>query len=294
MTKFKVGLALGGGGARGLAHVGVIKTLLKANIPIDVITGTSIGALIGGMYAISLDINQVEEKLCLLEHTPEFIDLHFDFFENEHKFDQNNFYSRTKALLREMLLHYMKARKMGLVTVEKVAKLWPILLPDLPMEKTKIPFAATAMDLVQGQEVMISKGSIYKAIQASSSIPGIMTPINGDNHQLLVDGGTIDSIPVEAARKLGADFIIAVEVQPRLKNSVQLNNGLAVKERSDFLTNFFLAKHSLKGANVVISPNVKNYHWAGFHRLKMCIKKGELKTEEMIPKIKELLSLNNG
>lgn len=277
----KIGLALGGGGARALAHMGVLKALVRNNIPIDIIAGTSMGAIIGAMYAINPDLNQIEKKLYLLLESPEFKDLHFEVFENEDKSNPD----------QKMAMHKLKASQIALVSAEKVEKIWPILLPNITIEETKIPFTAVATDIIQGQEVLISKGSVYKACQASVSLPGVMTPVASDNNQLLVDGGVISVIPVEVTRKMGADFIIAVEIEPSLTLPAQINTALEVEDRADFLTNFYLAKCSLAKADVIISPEVKNYHWASFHCLPICLKEGERKTEETIPQIKKMLGI---
>lgn len=178
----RVGLALGGGAARGLAHVGVLEVLEDAHIPIDYIAGTSAGAIAGGLYAAGFttaEMRKEAQKLNWLE------------------------------------VASFGIPKMGLLNFDKAAQWIEDLLKDHPntFDGLAIPFAAVAADIVSGELIAINTGKLSAALRASSSVPGIFTPTRlGD--RMLVDGGTLNNLPVSVARRLGADYVIAVDLLP--------------------------------------------------------------------------------
>lgn len=177
----KIGLALGSGGARGWAHIGAIKAIRKAGIPIHCVAGTSIGAFVGGAFA--------SDRLDVLEEMA----LKLDW--------------------RHLLYYFFEVNfpRSGLIDGNKVVKfvqqyVMPIRIEDLP-----IPFRAVATDVLTGEEFVFSEGDVIEAIRASISIPGIFTPVEKDG-AALVDGGLVNPIPVNIARGMGADWVIAVDI----------------------------------------------------------------------------------
>jgi NTE family protein len=176
----KIGLALGGGSARGWAHVGVIKALEEANIPIHCIAGTSIGSLVGGYYASG----SFEE----LEHMAETIQW-------------------------STVLRYLDVTlpRQGLVEGKKILEFLRGSLKIKTIENLQIPFCAVAADLITGEEIRIKKGNLAEAIRASISIPGIFNPQKKAD-RWLVDGGLVNPVPVSAVRAMGADIVIAVDL----------------------------------------------------------------------------------
>jgi len=180
LRKPKIGLALGSGGARGLAHIGVIKILEGNNIPIDFIAGSSIGAMIGGFYAASKDIKRVEE-LAL----------------------NNNW--------RQMLYFIDFSFHKGFIGGERIKKFIKNNIDKTNFEDCEVPFAVVATDLKTGEVVVINKGEIVPAIRASISFPLVFKPIE-QKGRLLVDGGLSLPVPVKVVRKMGADIVIAVNL----------------------------------------------------------------------------------
>ncbi len=176
----KIGLALGGGSARGWAHVGVIKALLEADIPIHCIAGTSIGSLVGGYYASGsfLELEQMAE-----------------------------------VIQWSTVLRYLDVTlpRQGLVEGKKILEFLRKALKIKTIQNLQIPFCAVAADLITGDEIRIKKGNLAEAIRASVSIPGILNPYKKSN-RWLVDGGLVNPVPVSAARALGADIVIAVDL----------------------------------------------------------------------------------
>jgi NTE family protein len=180
--KPQIALVLGGGGARGLAHIGVLKILEENNIPIDIVVGTSIGALIGGLYVSGLNANQIEA-----------IALPID-----------------KKFIFKMLSPSLPTS--GFVDGENIRNYLNTYLGELNIEQAKRAFAAVATDLKTGKEIVLKKGRIVDAIMASTAIPILFKPVMYQN-RLLCDGGLTNPLPVSVARKLGADIIIAVNVE---------------------------------------------------------------------------------
>ena len=180
MGVYKIGLALGGGAARGLSQIGVIEELLDAGIKPDVIAGTSMGAFVGGAYATG--------KLEAIGSWARALD------------------KRAFAALLDVGF-----TRGGVIDGQRVCDLLNAFGMDQPIESLPMPYAAVATDLADGSEVWLTKGSLAAAIRASISVPGILRPVLLD-HMWLVDGGLVNQVPVSTCRALGADFIIAVNV----------------------------------------------------------------------------------
>jgi NTE family protein len=268
----KIGLALGSGGWKGIAHVGVIKALVENNIPIDFIAGSSVGSLVGGMYAALGDIYKVEEII--------------------NKFDKKDLFN----------IFADPSIKTGMIKGDKVVQFIEDSVGDVNIEDLKIPFCAIATDLLKGDAVYINKGSLSSAIRASSSIPLLFeVPTYKGNY--LVDGGAVEMIPAESVKKMGADIVIGVNL---FKNSFPVTNvpksekGISKSEIA-FLTYRIilnrLSEYCEEKANVVIGPLIplplggsSGLKWfSNFVEEKGIIKAGEEATLKLIPEIKKLL-----
>lgn len=193
-TPPKIGLALGSGSARGLAHLGVIRAVQEAGVKVDYVAGTSIGALVGAVYA-SGSIDSLESTF--------------------QKFDWKKMVSFFDVIFP----------KSGLIDGAKVRDLVRTLVPTEVIEALPIPFCAVATDIQSGKEVVISRGDLIEAVRASIAVPGIFTPVRS-NGVLLVDGGLVNPVPVSVARAMGADIVIAVDLNQQIvagKNLKPLN-----------------------------------------------------------------------
>ena len=207
-----IGLALSGGGARGSAHVGVLKAIEEMGIPVDFIAGTSMGAIIGGMYASGYSADEIRQILVEMDWERAMRD----------KPDRELRTMRSKELEAQFLIPYRMGLNdggiqlpLGLIEGQHLDQvLHRILMPvvgihqfdDLP-----IPFHAVATDLVTGDEVVMSSGSLPNALRASMSVPGVFAPVSIDG-RLLVDGGMSNNLPVSVVREMGADIVIAVDI----------------------------------------------------------------------------------
>lgn len=179
----RVGLALGSGGARGAAHVGVLKVLEREGIKVSAIAGTSIGAMVGGAYAAGVPLSRIEEEWLTT--------------------------SRRK-LLRSFLPTFPRT---GLSSGAGLRRYLREILGDVRIEELPIPFAAVATDLDTGEAVVLRSGPLVEAIRASTAIPGVFQPVRWEG-RLLVDGGMVEPLPVRVCRELGADIVIAVDTNP--------------------------------------------------------------------------------
>lgn len=270
MQNRKVGLALGGGAARGLAHIGVLEVLEKEAIPIDIIAGTSAGAVVGALYAQGKDASQMK-KLAL--------DLSW---------------KRLAPLVDPSL------PKTGLIKGKKIKDLLTLLIGgDIQFSDLKIPFACVATDIETGEKVVIDRGSVPEALRASISIPAIFTVVKWEG-RYLVDGGLVDPVPVSVVKQMGADFVIAVNVIPevaerarrvdkeRAKGSKE-PNIIQVIMQSIYIGAYVLVRTSVEEADVVIEPQVAHIGAGDFLCGQDCIRQGELAAQASIPEIKRKL-----
>jgi len=284
--KLKVGLALGGGGARGLAHIGVLKILERKNIPIDLITGTSMGAIIGAIYALKKDISAIEKITEKYSKITEFnIDLSFS--EKEKK-DKPYFLKKMSDFLKKSYIFNLGFRKKYVNDGEGLKKILKDLVDDKVFTDTKIPFAAVAADLVKGEKVIINQGKLFDALLASASIPGMFPPIISNN-KILVDGGIVSVVPIDVAQSLGANFIIAVDVNQSIKRRFEFKNTVDILFRADSITSAKLRKLQLSFADVVITPKVGRFHWSDFSKPEKCIREGEIAAQNAILELKKKL-----
>ncbi|MGW8185564.1 MAG: patatin-like phospholipase family protein [Candidatus Moraniibacteriota bacterium] len=257
----KIGLALGSGGPRGLAHIGVIKVLEENNIPIDFIAGSSIGAMVGGFYVATKDIKQVENialgtnwKMILALMDPSF--------------------------------------RQGLFGGKKVNNFIEDNIDKMDFKDLRIPLSVVATNFKNGDAVIINKGDVASAIRASISLPLVFKPVECDG-KLLADGGLSLPVPVEVVRKMGADLVIAVNL-----DADYFGNGNNEKDKLGFykmaensinILRHHLAHWNVKNADVVINPRVGNAHWGKFLDGKDIISAGEKATKTKLSQLKELI-----
>lgn len=197
----KVGIALGGGGARGFAHIGVLKILEENKIPIHQISGTSIGAIVGGLYAVFQSAGRVEEFLYKFVEREAFLDLNLDAFDPNPKGNSSYWKALMKNAQRNISL-YRTWRYESMLSESQVNDIF-VDYPDDEIEKLPIKFAAVATDLITGRETVLVDGNLKQAVIASSSMPGVLPPVEMLNTKMC-DGGVSDLVPVYVSRGQGA------------------------------------------------------------------------------------------
>ena len=269
--KTRIGLALGTGAARGLAHIGVLEVLEKEGIPIDMIAGTSAGAFVGALYAQGKDISLIRNLA---------IDLRW----------------KRLASLVDLTLP-----KTGFIGGKRIKdELESIFGGDLKFSDLGIPLACVATDIMTGEEIVLDHGSVLEGVRASISIPGIFTVVKLEG-RYLVDGGLVNPVPVSILKRMGADFIIAVNVIPDIRDGARPGgkkgvedfkepNVISVIMQSIYIGAHALAKASLEGADVAIQPQVADIAYGAFHRASECILRGEVAAQVSIPEIKRKLA----
>jgi NTE family protein len=288
----RVGLVLGGGGARGLAHVGVLRVLEREKIPFYCISGTSMGAIIGGCYACNPDINSVEKTVLDALSSSLFSRMKFSLFKQEHEAEKKTFMSRAQSFIKNGYFHLVEETKPALLEISALEVMIHRLLPDIDIRDTKIPFACVATDLTHGVEKVFTRGSLRKCVMASASIPGIFPPVVIDE-VYFTDGGAVSVTPVKAARQLGADFIIASDVKSRIVKWEQPDKAKEIIARSNYVTGVLLNDIHLKEADTVISPAVKHMHWSEFDKLRFMAQEGEKAAASRVWEIKAKLRYRN-
>lgn len=287
----KVGLVLSGGGARGGAHVGVLRKLEELNVPVDFIAGTSIGAIIGGFYAAGYSADEIET---LLNET----DWDLALTDQPARGDRT---MRKKELEAEFLVPYRVGYNrgrfqtpLGAVEGQHLDQiLRRILLPVLDVnnfDRLPIPFRAVATDLVTGEEVRLSGGSLSDSMRASMSVPGVFSPVR-INGRLLVDGGMSNNLPVSVARDMGADIVIAVDISTPLMSEDQLTS---VIDLTDQLTGFLTQRNmqeqirSLGPRDILIQPDLGEFSAVDFHASGQAVSLGEQAADALRGKLTAL------
>ena len=286
MSRFKSALVLSGGSARGLVHLGVIQEIERTNLQFDLITGTSMGALIGGLYAIHRNVAAVVETFNDLfssklfhktaaiaaDETPALI-------------GHDGFFNRFMWLFRQGVFCTRFVLQMELVSEELFEELLAMLVPDVLIEDLPVRFAAVAMDLQTGEEVVLTKGSLRRAIGASMSIPGIFPPVKKDG-RMLVDGGWADNVPVGPALALGAHFVLAVDATLEISSmTAGPASALETLLRSNEITRILLTRQRKSCADVLLVPPLGNMLWADFSSIDHCMEAGREAFRENGPAI---------
>ncbi|MBN1348795.1 patatin-like phospholipase family protein [candidate division KSB1 bacterium] len=268
----RVALALGGGGARGLAHIGVLRVLERTGIPIDLIVGTSVGALIGAMYALNPDCDDLHRRFLAFLNSTIYKRLNFGRLLLQNP--KNTLLSNVTTSLKERAAMNLAMSRISFASEKQVAHFLGYLLDHKEMNETRIPFAAIASDLYSGNEVILTSGDIIQAVAASSAIPGFLPPVKiGD--QMLVDGAVLNPVPILPARKLGADIVIGVDVGQSLEQQKEVQNIIDIIFRSNRMTAQKYNSLLLNQADVILKPAVGHFHWTDFRQLDAISKQGE-------------------
>ena len=277
----KIGLALGGGGARGACHIGILKSLERNGIIPDVISGTSAGSMIGAMYASHANADIVEEKYTAHVNGEDFKDLGFRYIPNNEK-DDSVFSQIFKQIKNQYILMVSSTRK-SIVKNERLAKAASNLFAHSQFNDLKIPLLVTATDLISGRPILYKSGNVVDAVVKSSSIPGFIEPTYIDNRMLL-DGGIVFPTPVPPL--VGeCDFIIAINISKAFKTDDEPENIFEIMNRSRDISTLHLNSYLLNQSNFVISPKHENLHWSAFDKTKEFIQNGYNAAESEMEKL---------
>jgi NTE family protein len=284
--RFNLGMALSGGAARGLAHMGVIKAMEEAGISIDVITGTSMGALVGAMYATQPDIDLIFQKVKDHLDSEIFKQTKIDAVVKWNKEAKENqgFFSRIAGMISKGFIFSTSFSRLSIVSEENFINNIEALVEDIDIRETRIRFGCVALDLNTENEIMLDKGPLRQAVRASCAIPGIMPPVElGSN--ILVDGGWVNNIPTMPAFQMGSNMVIAVG--SRESSAGSFDTVIGVFSRADTAARHALNSVGLQNADVIISPEVNDIPWYEFGMLEELFQRGLNYGRDRIPEIRE-------
>jgi NTE family protein len=284
----RVALVLSGGSALGLAHVGVIRELEKAGIPIDMVLGTSMGSLVGGLYAAGYSPDRLDAFATGLDWNSIFTERRetpgdrYDHLKRE-RFPFALGFDRRGPHLGQGLLE-------GQNVLSLLTSMTLHVLAVRDFDELPVPFRAVAADILTGEKVVFSAGSIAEAMRCSMSIPGLFRPYEAQGH-LLVDGGIADNMPVDEARAMGADIVIAVESRGHIATSAgQLKSAIAISNQAMGLFIEENMRPSRAGADLLIRPDLSGYTTASYSDAAALIKRGEDAAQAMSGEIAALAS----
>jgi NTE family protein len=283
----KVGLALSGGGARGLAHIGVLEVLEEAGVPVDVIAGTSMGSIVGGLYSAGYRTEQIRGMVSQVDWQ--------DAFSSTPARDLLSF-SQKEESQRPMLEVGLDGSGVklpsGLLSGYKLTVLLTRLtLPVAGVEdfdRLATPFRAVATDLVSGEAVVLGRGSLGMAMRASMSLPGVFPPFELDG-RLLIDGGVVQNLPVQTVKDMGAGLTVAVNVSTPLRTRENLQNVLQVMDQTISLQMVLSTQAQAKQADLLIEPDLEGFSNSDFEKAEELRLRGRRAALAALPQILALL-----
>ena len=285
----KIGLALSGGGARGAAHIGILKILEREGIPIDYIAGTSMGAMTGGLYAIGYSPAEIEKFLVDQDWNSLFSDApQWRFTPLSERADSRY---QVKIALRGWNFEIPGGLLGGQGFIEALDVLTaePMLRAQNDFDRLPIPFRAVATNLIDGKPYIFRQGSMTRALRASIAVPMMFTPLETED-ALLVDGGLANNLPTDVVREMGADIIIAVDVSTPLFGREDLRTLFNVIDQSVSLQIVKNVEESKKLASIVLSPDIDAYSNMDYGKLREIVKQGEEAAERHLDEIRTLVA----
>ncbi len=286
----KVGLILSGGGAKGFAHIGVLKVLEEAGVKVSFIGGTSMGAIVGGLYASGYSATQIDS----IFSATDFDELLQDFIPRSSK----SFYGKRNDELYALSLPFNKfkigiptALSKGLYNYNLLAKLTHNVRHVRDFNKLPIPFLCIATDIENGTEVVLNEGYLPQAMVASAAFPSLFAPVEIDG-KMLIDGGVTNNYPIEEIKKLGAQYIIGVDVQDDLKDRKSLQDATRILVQISNLQMIRDMEEKAKQTDIYIKPDISSFGVISFDEGKNIIVKGEEAAFAAFEKMKVLSKVN--
>ena len=252
----KIGVALGGGAFRGLAHIGALQVLEKNGIRPDIVTGTSMGALVGGIYACGMELNMME-RFCY-------------------------------SISEKDLIDVCRPRE-GIVAGNRIEVMLRTLTGSKTFEQTRMSFAAVATDLAKGERTVMTEGIVYQAIRASISIPGIFNPYRIDG-RTYVDGGVVDRVPIAAAREMGADFVIGIDVGYHGGETECDGSLIKIILHTLEVMEWQIMQRTVNTADINIVPALAHINPSSMAQAEECIRIGREEMEARMPQVLDAIA----
>jgi NTE family protein len=287
--RVKLGLALGAGGARGLAHIGVLRALEKAGIKISYLSGSSIGALVGGVYACFLNSAELENRLQAFLQSDIFRRARLEIMKEAFYDRPESLSQRVETFIKKAYVQALMVTRPAILEMKTFRALIDECVPDVNIEDLPLPFCAVSTDLKSGRPVLFRSGPLREAVLASAAIPGAVCPFPLNN-LLLVDGGVLNRVPVIPLFQMGAEVTVSVDVEIDrvVEQDVEYKRGISILFRAEDIEGYVLKETQLKEAHLVLRPEVGHIHWSDFSAAPEMIRLGRDEVYNHLDEIRRL------
>ncbi len=257
----KIALVFSGGGARGFSYIGALRVFEENKVPIDIVVGASVGSIIGALYADGVPLEKLEYM------------------------STDMGWNKLVDISKPSMLNLILSQK--LLSTEKMERYLRLYLGNKSFYELKRKFACVAVDITSGEKIIFTEGDVAMAVRASATIPGLFEPVSF-RHRLLVDGGLVDNIPVDIAKSMGADIVIVFTARSDFTKNV-VDNVFKILIQAIYIQGSLLENASLKKADIVISPDVKDVSAVDLSRGGECINAGIVEANKRIDEIKKFI-----
>ncbi len=293
MREGPITVALGGGGARGLAHLGVIEVLEDAGVPIERIVGVSIGSILGAVYAFQPDIRPATARVLEYLRSPSFRRHQEALYGTRRggKADGNRsffWWGRFREYVTANRLVHRVMTRPSFLTSSLLDDILDHLLPDADIADAKLPLTVVCVDLKSGKRTALERGPVRRAVRGSASLPGIFPPVVWEE-QLLADVGIFCPVPTIPARSYGPYPLIAVDVTPAIGAADKVETALDVMMRMEEIGGTLFRDYTQSLADIVVKPNVNGLEWSDFSDPEWTIARGREAAVSLLPRILELV-----
>ena len=285
MSKPSIGIALGGGGARGAAHIGAIPELENAKVSIDTIAGVSAGAVVGAMYAYSMDGRWIEEQFRKVMSSTK-----FDKMTSKRILEYSRPYSlfgKLKKIFIDHIVAILSLHKSSIIDNKELKNMLEFIIPARTFKELQIPIKVVSTDISNGHNIIMENGDLIDALLRSCAIPGVMAPII-DGNKLIVDGGVGMPLPVPILKDK-CDIIIAVDIGIYTFKRMKKINARNIKIRSDIITSNKLKERYANEADIIIRPETEGLHWSRFDSSDILFENGKKATKLSLPLLSKII-----
>lgn len=275
-----------------MAHIGVLQVLQAYGIQVDIVAGTSMGAIVGAVYAQHPDADFVERKFRDFLKSDKYSLLGGVQFRKANMYEPERLLQQLSREIKRRVVINMAAQRKSLLKAERLTTFLDFLIEKGEIENLTLPFSCTAVDLNSGEEIIFKKGNIHAALAASASIPGFFPPQESGD-RLLVDGSVTNNFPIEMVREMGADIVLAVNVSSPFDAENTVGNVVDIILRSNAAAIKKINTITLCSADYVITPPIGKTHWAEFEEIDFLIEKGKAETQRSVEAIQNLIKKNS-
>jgi len=286
-----VAVALGGGGSRGLAHLGALQVLEEEGIPIESVSGISAGAIAGARWCLDPDAAVLALRAIEIMSSEEFRSIRLGGLMLAAASDEDNGpFQALRSLLRRGLHLANLARRSAVIEEGVLEKLIEVLVGEGTFEQCRVPLQVVALDLKEARMVTLKSGSLADAVCASSALPGVFPPVELDE-MLLCDAGAVSSVPVAAARASSPDAVVlAIDPSRRLLPKTSISTGMESLQRVAAIARNWLTEVELEEADIVVQPRVGTRTWSDFSNLSSMVEAGRTAMKAALPQLHEAVA----